>query len=152
MQDVNHALANLRQVLGIPTLDFDAAGNLTLVFNGEMLVNMAKIDDTTVELWTGLESIGRADDVSTLRRLLESNHLGEGTGFARLALAPNKDDFVLCERICVTPLDDKQFGERIVDFVRYASFWNSTAGRQLPTGRASTGSTELGDFEFMIRA
>ena len=137
MHDVNHAIANLRSLSGISTLDFDANGNLALVFNDEIDVNFARIDEKTIELWTEIEDIGRADDPKIVRRLMEANHLGEGTGCARIALAPDTDTFVLCERIQVEPLNGDQFSDRIIEFLKYATFWNSAeVGRAAMASRA----------------
>jgi hypothetical protein len=149
MQDVNHAIANLRQVVGIPTIEFDAGGNLTLIFNGETPVNLARVDDKTIEVWT--ELTGVTADASTVRRLMEANHLGEGTGAARLALAPGKDMFVLCERIDVEPLSDTQFADRIVEFLKYATFWNSGEGGRALSGDSGAPSGFSPD-DSMIRA
>lgn len=149
MQDVNHALANLCQSTGIPTLDFDADGNLSLVFNGDTSVNLARIDDATIEIWTELENLGGANDPSILRGVLESNHLGEGTGAARVALAPGKDIFVLCERVSVEPLTGDQFGDRIIGFLKYATFWNSGEGARALAG---SGASSVPANDFTIRA
>lgn len=146
MQDVNHAIANLRRIVGIPTVEFDADGNMTLIFNDEMPINLARIDARTIEIWTELTGLGGGADASTMRRLMEANHLGEGTGAARLALAPGKDQFVLCERVDVEPLNDRQFAERIVEFLKHATFWNSPAGAQASSVRSDASSGfEAGD-------
>ena len=149
MRDVNHAIAHLRKVVGIPTIEFDAGGNLTLIFNGKTPINLARIDDKTIEVWT--ELTGVIADASTVRRLMEANHLGEGTGAARLALAPGKDVLVLCERIGVEPLSDTQFAECIVEFLKYATFWNSEAGSR-PAAARGEDSPGLEQSDFMIRA
>lgn len=150
MRDVNHAIDNLRQLTKLPSLDFDAAGNLTLIFDGTTPLNLARIDDKTIEVWSGLKGLGSASDAGTLRLMLESNHLGEGTGSARLAIAPGQDSFVLCERIEVEPLSDTQFADRIIGFLKYVTFWNSAegAGAVAPPSTAVS-PAELG--EFLIR-
>ena len=129
MRDVNHAIGNLRQLTKLPALDFDGAGNLTLIFDGTTPLNLAKIDDKTLEVWSDLKGLGSASNTDTLRLVLEANHLGEGTGSARLAIAPGQNSFVLCERIDVEPLSDQQFADRIIGFLKYVTFWNSAAGR-----------------------
>jgi len=152
MQDVNHALANLRQSTGISTLDFDADGNLSLVFDDEIPVNLARIDEGTIELWTELETFTGANDLSTLRGVLEANHLGEGTGSARIALAPGKDIFILCERVAVGPLTDEQFSERIIDFAQYAAFWRSPEGARTALASPSATTEPLPASSLTIRA
>ncbi|MDC9822997.1 type III secretion system chaperone [Devosia sp. ZB163] len=149
MRDVNHAIDNLRQLTKLPGLDFDAAGNLTLVFDGETPINLAKVDDKTLEVWSDLGGLGSANDAETLRRLLESNHLGEGTGSARLAVAPGRNSFVLCERIDVEQLSDTQFGERIIGFLKYVTFWNSAeAVRSVASRSTSSPALEIGELVF----
>ncbi len=147
MRDVNHAIDNLRQLTKLPSLDLDAAGNLTLIFDGTTPLNLAKIDGRTVEVWSELQGLGSTSDAGTLLRLLESNHLGEGTGAARLAVAPGRSTFVLCERIDVEPLSDTQFGERIIGFLKYVTFWNSAVGASSTAPRNPAASTlDTGDF------
>lgn len=150
MLDVHHAIDNLRQLTRLPGLDFDAAGNLTLIFDGATRLNLARIDDKTIEVWSDLKRLGSTSDPDTLRRVLESNHLGEGTGAARLAIAPGNDTFILCERIAVEPLTDTQFGERLIGFLKYVTFWNSAEGASSAAPRNPAASTaDLG--EFIIR-
>lgn len=151
MQNLNHALATLRDQTGIPTLDFDPDGNLTLLFDGDTEVNLNRVDDATVEVWTPLDELGRGDDVAALRRLLEANHLGEGTGAARMALSPARDRMVLCERIDVRPLDGVQFADRIVGFLKYASFWASDAVPPLSAARDGT-AEGFSPGDFVVRA
>jgi hypothetical protein len=151
MRDVNHAIDNLRQLTQLPDLDFDGAGNLSLIFDGSTAVNIARIDDKRVEFWSDIAGFGTAGDIATLRSALESNHLGEGTGAARLALAPGRDTFVLCERVDVEPLSDSQFGDRIVEFLKHVTFWNSPEGARAALSRSSTSSTP-DVHEFVIRA
>ena len=124
MKNVDYALASLRDQLGISTLDFDEDGDLTLIFNGTILVNIARMDDYTLEFWTTLEGIGHPSNPEVLRRLLEANYLGEGTGNGCVALAPGMDDIILCERIDLRVLDEKQFADCIEMFLEHAEFWN----------------------------
>lgn len=151
VQDVNHAIASLRSSTGVSTLDFDADGNLTLIFNGGTEVNFARLDQFHLELWTAVSGLGAARDAETLRRVLEVNHLGEGTGAGRLALAPGGDGFVLCERIDVAPLSGQQFDDRIVEFLKYATYWNSPEAARQSEGPARAEPHRQTD-DFIIRA
>ncbi len=151
MNDVNRAVANLGRLAGIAGLELDAHGALSLVFNDETTVNLSRVDDRTIELWTPIGGINAsAGGETALRVLLEANYLGEGTGNARLAIAPASGDVVLCERFDVGPASDHEFGDRIVQFLKYAAFWASPeGGRQtLSAGPAP----ELGNDPFMMRA
>lgn len=151
MNDVNRAVANLGRMAGIAGLELDAHGALSLVFNDETTVNLSRVDDRTIELWTPIGGINAsAGGETALRALLEANYLGEGTGSARLALAPETGSVVLCERFDVGPASEHEFGDRIVQFLKYAAFWASPEGGRQTLAAGST--AELGTDPFMMRA
>jgi hypothetical protein len=137
---------------GVPTLDFDGAANLSLVFDGITTLNLAAVTDTTLEIWVNVDGIGHAGDVTLLRRLLEANHVGEGTHSARLSLAPGQDQVVLCERLVITELSDAAFGERIIGFLKLAMFWQSPDALKFMAAAPSATTGELDVGSFMIRA
>lgn len=130
MHSIDQAIDELGRIVGLPDLAFDAEGNLTLLFDGTLPVNIARIDETAMELWTTLDHIGRDTDPALLRHLLAANHFGERTGAARLALQPGGGAFLICERIEAAGLDAARLETRFTAFVEQAFHWNSPEARQ----------------------
>lgn len=145
MQNVEQAVEALGAAMGLDGIGLDGAGNLTLIFDGSLPLNIARRGASELELWTTLP--GQGTDAASLRRLLEANHLGEATGAARLALQPDGGAAVLCERLDVRDLDAEALARRVLDFVRHASFWRSdeathgAASLSMPTDDFQMGST-----------
>ena len=130
MHSIDQAIDELGRIVGLPDLAFDAEGNLSLLFDETMPVNIARIDETSMELWTTLDDIGRESDVKLVRHLLSANHLGRNrTGAARLALQPGGGSFLLCERFEIAGLDAATLERRFSDFVENAFYWNSPDAR-----------------------
>lgn len=152
MHDVHQAVEALGSALGLDNLEFDQNGNLTLAIEDNLLINLRQEDARTIEIWTALTSAADTRDASVLASLLVANHLGEGTGTARLALTPDRNGIVLCERLAVEDLGDDGLQRRLADFIRYAMFWNSPDAFAQASGR-QIGRTLSGDEpSFMIRA
>lgn len=151
MQDVHEAVSALGEVMGMDGVAFDRDGNLTLIFDGTMAVNFHRIDETGLELWAELPELGSPSDPAALSSILAANHLGDGTGAARLALTPDRSAFVLCERVSVANATARSFGEAVSQFARTAAFWRSREGRQLVESRSgASGSISHEPFS-MIR-
>ncbi|WP_161992849.1 type III secretion system chaperone [Aureimonas leprariae] len=152
MQDVHQAIEALGDAIGLDMAALDANGHMTLTVDEAMPVNFARIDDGAFEMWTPLDDLGSATDASLLSAMLASNHLGEGSGAGRLAMTPDRSGFVFCERVQVAGLDAEALSERLAGFIRFATFWNSAAGREA-LGRGGSGTAlPAEDHGFMIRA
>lgn len=151
MHNIDQAIDELGRIVGLPDLAFDGQGNLSLLFDGTMPVNIARIDEKTMELWTTLENIGTDTDTRLLKYLLASNHLGEGTGAARLGLQPGGGDFVLCERIEAAGLDAATLEARFSEFVKHAFHWNSPEARDAAAARDPGQGLTAAEENFGIR-
>ncbi len=133
MKDVNHAIAVLRDLTGLPALELNANGHLELIFDDKISIDLVKIDDNHIELSSPLD-INDLENVNRLQTLLTANYHGSGTGFARIAMDRRDRSALICERIDVTPLSPGQFEARLLGFVKYVAFWLSgEADELLPT-------------------
>ncbi len=151
MKDIDQAIAELGRLVGLTDLAFDADGNLSLLFDSSMPVNVARIDDKTMELWSPIEEIGDESDPKLLRYLLTANHLGEGTGAARLALQPGDGDFVLCQRLESAGLDAAILETRFTDFIKHAFYWNSEDARKAAAEETTGEGLASSDNDFSVR-
>ena len=151
MHNIDQAIEELGRLVGLPDLAFDGQGNLSLLFDGTMPVNIARIDEKAMELWTTLDNIGTDSDPHLMRYLLTANHLGEGTGTARLALQPGGGDFVLCERIEAAGLDTATLDTRFTAFVKHAFYWNSPEARDAAAEKNSGHAPAGAEENFSIR-
>ena len=133
MQDIDEAIVELGRLVGLSDLAFDAEGNVGLLFDSSMPVNVARINEKTAELWSPIEDFGMENDAALLRFLLIANHLGEGTGAARLSLQPD-GEIVLCQRIEADSLNSATLESRFTDFVKHAFYWNSEDAREAASG------------------
>ena len=129
MRGLDQAIAELGRLVGLADLALDDDGNVGLLFDGAMPVNVTRIDDTAMEFWSPIEDVAADGDAGLLGYLLTANHLGEGTGAARIALQPESGDIVLCERVEIAGLDPAALERRFVEFVKHAIYWNSQDAR-----------------------
>lgn len=125
MKNIQEALEFLRTTTEIPDLAFDEEGVLELIFESDLSVDLIRLDDHTLELSSLLLKLGRRTSPAHLEALLLANHLGEATGAARMALDPEDGCVVLCERVDLTPLTGAQFEKIVLNFTKYAAFWNT---------------------------
>lgn len=130
MQNVNHAVANLRALTGLDDLEFNANGHLELVFGEAVSVDVVRIDDRHIELSTAVKALGHALDADKLAALLAAN-ADPASGAARFALDPRDRAILLCERIDVVPIDDRALEARLLAFVGRARAWNGEAAARL---------------------
>lgn len=151
MQDVHQAVSALGEAIGMDEVAFDGNGNLTLIFDGTMAVNFHEVDEGSFELWADLPDLGGAGDARLLASVLAANHLGEGTGAARLALRPDRSGFVLCQRVAVAGADATALADTVAAFVRLAAFWSSNDARDVLGGRGATLMETPGSDFRMIR-
>ena len=128
MHSIEQAIDEIGRIVGLPKLAFDAAGNLSLLFDGSVSVNVARIDENAMEFWTTLDAIvprGGNGDAVLMKRLLAANHLGTETGAARLGLQPGGGAFLLCDRIEIAGLDAGTLEARLAGFVEQAFRWSA---------------------------
>jgi Tir chaperone protein (CesT) family len=130
MKDVNHAIAILRDLTGLPALELNANGHLELIFDDKISIDLVKIDDNHIELSSPLD-IPDLGDAGRLQTLLTANYHGSGTGFGRIAMDRRDKSILICERIDVTPLNPGQFEARLLGFVKYVAFWLSGEADEL---------------------
>lgn len=154
MRDVEFALASLKETSGLAHLDFNAAGKVELVFNKTLSVILSKVDATQLELVSYLSLNSFEIDTSSLVAVLHANFLGQAVGGGRLAVDPEDNALLYCERVDVAPLDASALEKRVLAFVKHATFWNSAAADKLvqPIGnRAAPKLTESTLAEMIIR-
>src|SRR5262245_25942714 len=138
MKDVNHAIAILRDLTGLPGLELNNNGHLELIFDDRISIDLVKIDDNHIELSSPLY-IADLDNVERLQTLLNANYHGSGTGFARIAIDRRDRTALICERIDVTPLDPGQFEARLLGFVQVCCVLAlGRGGRALAPGARGT--------------
>lgn len=151
MQDVHQAVQALGAAIGMEGVAFDGAGNLTLIFDGTMAINFHAIEAGSFELWADLPDLGNTRDAELLAAVLAANHLGEGTGAARLALRPDRSGFVLCQRVGIAGADASTLVETVAAFVASASTWSARDASRAFAGRDAA-ATEPAEHGFsMIR-
>lgn len=150
MKNVQDALASLRRTSGLAKLDFNQHGAVEIIFDKTISINIVRIDETTLEFVTYLHPARFAVDVTPMRALLHANYLGSATGHGRFALDPRDDELLYCERVDVSPLDDRQLEKRLLDFVKHATFWRSPEAERLLASAGDAPST-LAPTEFVIR-
>jgi hypothetical protein len=149
MKDVNHTIAILRDLTGLPVLELNGNGHLELIFDDKISIDLVKIDDHHIELSSPLE-IADLDTVERLRTLLTANYHGSGTGFARIAIDRRDGSALICERVDVTPLDPGQFEARLMSFVKYVAFWLSGEADELMPQPAELGPGPAADPNLMV--
>jgi len=149
MKDVNHAIAILRDLTGLPILELNGNGHLELIFDDRISIDLVKIDDNHIELSSPLD-IADLDNVERLRTLLTANYHGSGTGFARIAIDRRDKSALICERIDVTPLDPGQFEARLLGFVKYVAFWLSGEADELMPAAEATAPAPTADPSLMV--
>ena len=151
MHDVHQALKSIEQSAGLKKLEFNSAGVAELKFDGEVSIYLVKISDTQLEFVNYLEISGYEADIYVLRALLHANHMGDATGCGRLALDPQDDELMFCERVNVTELDAKAFEARLLEFVKHVTFWLSDDARSKLGPRPQQPATINADMAFQIR-
>jgi hypothetical protein len=152
MKDVNHTIAILRDLTGLPALELNGNGHLELIFDDKIAIDLIKIDDNHIELSSPLD-IADLNNLERLQTLLSANYHGSGTGFARIAIDRRDRSALICERIDVTPLDPGQFEARLLNFVKYVAFWVSgEADELLPPSDHSPSPTTTDPSLMVIRS
>lgn len=142
MNDVNHAIANLRDLTGLRDLDLSQDGHLELIFDKTLSVDFVKIDSETLELSTTLKIDPRQLDEKKLLGFLAASGDKTMVGGGRLCLDHRDNTVLLCERIDVIPIGAKQFEERILEFVKFASLWASGEGEERMRMAGNAGSSK----------
>jgi hypothetical protein len=151
MQDVNHAVAVLRELTGLGHLELNRNGHFELIFDDDTPVNFYRIDDHQLELCTMIRPAGKTSAAEALA-LLTANYLGHGTGAARLALDPRDQTLILCERVDVRPLGIAELQARIEGFVAYAKLWLSGEMDGLVSAKPAVADTLSEMSGFIIRS
>lgn len=155
MRDVYQALAFLKEKSGLGKLEFNSAGKVEIVFNKTISVIVSKVDQTSLELVSYLNAPAFGDSYAAAIGLLHANFLGQGTGSGRVALDPEDDSLLYCERLDVAHLDEAGLEARVLAFVKYATFWHSEAATKLlapVAGGATSRRQDRFEAEVIIRS
>ncbi|MGJ0508001.1 MAG: type III secretion system chaperone [Methylocystis sp.] len=130
MQNVDEAVDALARKSNLPTLKLNDAGVAEVVVGENLSVLLIKRGQTELEFATYLEA--RQDrNESVLARLLQANHLGDAVGAGRIALDPDTDRLLLCERVDAAMVDEHSLERRLLEFIKYAAFWQSEEAQAL---------------------
>ena len=130
MNHVNEAIAYLRKSTGNDKLQLNG-DHVSLDFNGRCILDITKLDDSNIELISILQSTPMGMGDIAYSQLLVANYVGSGTGAARLSLTPEDHELALCQRVDVTKMDESAFESTVIEFVKFASFWNTEDAMKL---------------------
>lgn len=143
MRNVAHAVDVLREMIGLPTLDFNADGLFELVFDGAVSIDIVRVSETEVELSAPVAAL---DDQLTLERLLElmrANYHGHATGGGRVAVDPRRAAVLYCQRLDVTLLEAHHLEQAFLTFLKYTLYWQGPGADSVAAVRpAETGRPE----------
>lgn len=123
MRNVEHALDVLKELIGLPSLSM-TEDVVELQFDGDVVVAIARISDTEIELSTVLEDLAENLTRERMAALLTANYNGYSTGWGRIALDPRDGKAVYCGRLDVSKLDARELEEQILTFLKYTLYWD----------------------------
>lgn len=112
------------EAIGIPSLSFDEAGSCCLVFDADILVNIA-LEERLGRLVL-FSYLGNAPDHrqgQALSMLLQGNFFWQGTDGATLAIEGGSRSSVLMRELPLDRLDAALFQEAVERFVNTAEHW-----------------------------
>lgn len=148
-------LDNLRKLTEVEELEFNEDGRLELVFDNAMPLDIVKIENDHVMLTSPLHDSPSELSFKQLAEYLQGNYFGDATGHGRIVYDRESDSLVLQDIFDPALFDMKRLEARVIDFVKYASFWlsyRSSNGEDADEdeGRAPAPSGPSDD-EFIIR-
>ncbi len=123
MRNVAHAVDVLREMIGLPSLDFNEHGLFELVFDGAVSIDVVRVSEVEVELSAPISALDGHLIAERLGQLLRANYQGHATGGGRLAVDPRRDAVVYCQRLDVTLLEAHQMEQAFLTFLKYTLYW-----------------------------
>lgn len=130
MKDANHALDILGRKLGLANLGFDDQGLVGLSLAEGVTFHLTRIDDAELEVSTPIQCLD-FPDAALLRAMVEGHYLGAAVGAGRLAVDPDSDRVILCERWVIADMEAPVLERRFEDFAANAVFLMSEGGEAL---------------------
>lgn len=130
MHSVDHAVTVIGEILGSTGLALNESGQVELVFGEDFTAHLTRVDSTVMELSFPLPRLVAAKP-SMMRMMLCANFLGASTGAGRLALDPEKDEVVYCERWQVAAMTREEVEHRLRDFMFQGGLWLTTGSDRL---------------------
>lgn len=130
MKDANHALDILGRKLGLAGLAFDGHGLVSLSMTEAVTFHLTRIDDAELEISTPIQCLDFPDP-ALLRAMVEGHYLGAAVGAGRLAVDPDSDRVILCERWVIADMEAPVLERRFEDFAANAVFLMSEGGEAL---------------------
>ena len=124
MLTIHEARDAILRVQAALTLEPSDEGNIRYVIQDGLSVEVVELDDGTIDLVTLLSGVPVNE--ATLEKLLEANHLGDGTGAGRLCL-DERGRVALVTRLTLKALSRETLGARLGAHVEYAGYCSSGA-------------------------
>ena len=125
------------------TLSLSAEGTIELQFEGGLAVAFEAVSDNRFYLYTVLGPV--PGETAGLRRLLEAQCFGMGTGDASFAVDPIRDELLLMRPIEPSRWQPHEMPAILAEFIRLTARWNeSTAADEAQNGRPDAGSVASG--------
>lgn len=116
-------LADFGESIGIPQLGFDDKGCCCLVFDNQILANIAFEERLArLVLFSYLGQVRRSG-ARTYAGMLEGNFFWQGTGGATLSIEGGSGSAVLIQALPLATLDAETFHKTMEDFVNTAEHW-----------------------------
>lgn len=158
MHDVEDALAQLGEAIGLGKLSLDASGNAAFRVDDRLSVYLMKIGDHEMEVVTPLVRFGTEASASLLYTLLQANAPGADVGSGRLAMDPNSGGILYEERFDVRDFDVAGLLDRLMRYLRRAAAWDapetvaSVIAASEPVSAPAVGEEADDDFDAPIDA
>ena len=123
MKNFTEVVAALSSLTGIADLSRADGGAIEIPIDEIGLLELRPAPDDAIDLVCALPLRIDVRERHSLRVLLIANHLGDGTGAARLGI--ENHEIVLSQRLAIGPLDAAGLQQAIDAFLAHAKFWSS---------------------------
>ena len=123
MKGITEVVATLSTLTGIAAMDRNDRGAIEIPIEEVGLLEIRPAPDDAIDLVCALPLSIDVRERHSLRVLLIANHLGDGTGAARVGI--ENHEIILSQRLAIGPLDAAGFEKAIDAFLAHAKFWSS---------------------------
>ena len=123
MKNFTEVVATLSALTGIADLHRNDGGPVEIPIDGIGLLEIRPAPDDAIDLVCALPLSIDVRERHSLRVLLIANHLGDGTGAARVGI--ENHEIILSQRLAIGQLDEAGLQQAIDAFLAHATFWAS---------------------------